>query len=94
MVAVSRQHVLRVLAYPAVGGLSFGGRGESSEMRLRFGDSAVSRDIEAQFREQGIRPGGPVTLNYADGTTHTGRWMDRTDGSRITGLTAGALRAI
>jgi hypothetical protein len=55
--------------------------GEPSEMRLRPGDLAVSRDIEAQFREQGIRPGDPVTLNYADGTTHTGRWMDRTDGS-------------
>jgi hypothetical protein len=26
-VTVSRQHVLRVLAYPAVGGLAFGGRG-------------------------------------------------------------------
>ncbi len=67
-------------------------------MRLRPGDLAVSRDIEAQFREQGIRPGDPVTLNYADGTTHTGRWMDRTDGSRITGFTAvgqpGAPRAI
>jgi len=56
-------------------------RGEPSEMRLRSGDLAVSRDIEAQFRAQGIRPGDAVTLHYADGTTHTGRWMDRTDGS-------------
>jgi hypothetical protein len=31
--------------------------------------------------KQGIRPRDPVTLNYADGTTHTGRWMERTDGS-------------
>ena len=56
-------------------------RGEPSEMRLQPGDLAVSRDIEAQFRAQGIRPGDPVTLHYANGTTHTGRWMDRTDGS-------------
>ncbi len=56
-------------------------RGEPSELRLRPGDLAVSRDIEAQFRARGIRPGDPVTLQYADGTTHTGRWMDRTDGS-------------
>ena len=55
--------------------------GEPSEMRLRPGGLAVSRDIEAQFREQGIRFGDPVTLNYAVGTTHTGRLMDRTDGS-------------
>ena len=31
--------------------------------------------------KQEIRPGDPVPLNYADGTAHTGRWMERTDGS-------------
>jgi hypothetical protein len=56
-------------------------RGESSDYRLRPGDLAVSRDVEAQFRQQGIAPGQDVTLHYADGSTHTGRWMDRTDGS-------------
>lgn len=56
-------------------------RGEPSDYRLRAGDLAVSPDIESQFRKQGISPGDQVTLAYADGTTHTGRWMDRTDGS-------------
>ncbi len=53
-------------------------RGEPSDFRLRPGDLAVSRDIEAQFRRQGLNPGDTVTLQYGDGSTHTGRWMDRT----------------
>ena len=52
--------------------------GQDSNYKLRSGDIAVSPDIESSFRQGGIAPGQNVTLNYADGTTHTGRWMDRT----------------
>jgi hypothetical protein len=52
--------------------------GQYSDYKLRTGDIALSRDIESSFRKGGISPGQNVTVNYADGTTHTGRWMDRT----------------
>jgi hypothetical protein len=63
--------------------------GEDTPNRLKAGDLAISRDIEAQFREAGIQPGQTVTLKLADGSTHTGRWMDRTadqyNGHKLTG---------
>jgi len=52
--------------------------GQSSTYKLREGDLAVSPDVEESFRENGIRPGQWVTITYADGSKHTGRWMDRT----------------
>ena len=52
--------------------------GQYSDYKLRAGDIAVSSDVESSFRKGGISPGQNVTVNYADGTTHTGRWMDRT----------------
>jgi hypothetical protein len=63
--------------------------GEVTPNRLQSGDLAISRDIEAQFREAGIQPGQMVRLKLADGTLHTGRWMDRTadvyNGRTLTG---------
>jgi hypothetical protein len=52
--------------------------GQYSDYKLRAGDIAVSPDIESSFRKAGVSPGQNVTVNYADGTTHTGRWMDKT----------------
>ena len=63
--------------------------GEDTPNKLRPGDLAVSRDIEAQFRDVGISPGEPVSLRLDDGTEISGRWMDRTaeeyDGRALTG---------
>lgn len=53
-------------------------KGEASNYKLKAGDIAVSPDVEMSFLENGIKPGDTVTLTYNDGTTHTGRWMDRT----------------
>lgn len=52
--------------------------GEETENRLRPGDIAVSRDVERQFRAEGIEPGDTVSIRLDDGTEHSGRWMDRT----------------
>jgi hypothetical protein len=41
-------------------------------------DFALSPDLEEQFKAQGIKMRDTVTLTMDDGTTHTGRWMDRT----------------
>ena len=41
-------------------------------------DFALSPDLEEQFTAQGIKMRDTVTLTMDDGTTHTGRWMDRT----------------
>lgn len=64
-------------------------RGEMTENRLREGDLAVSRDVERQFKAAGINPGDTVTITLDDGTTQTGRWMDRTaesyNGKTLTG---------
>lgn len=63
--------------------------GEDTPNRLRPGDMAVSRDIEATFREAGVQPGDVVTIRLSDGTEHSGRWMDRTaeshNGATLTG---------
>ncbi|MDB6133748.1 MAG: hypothetical protein JWM59_1991 [Verrucomicrobiales bacterium] len=63
-------------------------RGESSPFKLKPGDLAVSPDIEAAFERANIQPGDWVTLTYKDGSTHTGRWMDRTakeyEGKKLT----------
>lgn len=39
---------------------------------------AVSPDVEAQMRSNGIKPGDWVTVNTSDGRTLTKRWDDRT----------------
>ena len=39
---------------------------------------AVSRDIEAKFRDQGIKPKGKVLLVLVDGTSVSKTWDDRT----------------
>lgn len=52
--------------------------GEMTPNRLRPGDLAVSPDIRKKFSEAGIKPGQQVTITYADGKTHTGRYMDHT----------------
>ncbi len=63
--------------------------GEITPNRLRPGDLAVSRDIEAEFRRAGVSPGDTVTIRLDDGTELAGRWMDRTaesyDGRTLTG---------
>jgi hypothetical protein len=63
--------------------------GEDTPNKLKAGDISISRDIEAQFKEAGIQPKQTVTLKLADGSTHTGRWNDRTavtyDGRSLTG---------
>lgn len=63
--------------------------GEQTPNRLRTGDLAVSRDVERRFRAIGISPGDDVTIKLDDGTTQTGRWMDRTaesyNGKKLTG---------
>ena len=41
-------------------------------------DFALSPDLEDQFKAQGFKMRDTVTLLMEDGTTHTGRWMDRT----------------
>lgn len=41
-------------------------------------DFALSPDLEEQFVAQGFKLRDTVTLTMDDGTTHTGRWMDRT----------------
>ena len=64
-------------------------RGEYSPFKLRPGDLAVSRDVEARMKQQGILPGQEVTIQYGSGKTHTGRLMDRTadfyNGKQIAG---------
>lgn len=41
-------------------------------------DFALSPDLEDQLKKQGFKMRDTVTLTMEDGTTHTGRWMDRT----------------
>lgn len=63
--------------------------GKQTPNRLRKDDLAVSRDIERQFQEAGIKPGDTVTIELDDGTKITSRWMDRTaesyNGKTLTG---------
>ncbi len=56
-------------------------RGESHPMQLQAGDIAVSPDKERELKAAGIQPGDTIEIRYADGRTHTGRWMDRTSKS-------------
>lgn len=53
-------------------------RGEPSEYRLKAGDVAVSPDVEALLRKEGVKPHDRIRLTLSDGTTLEGRWMDRT----------------
>jgi hypothetical protein len=46
--------------------------------RLRPGDIAVSPDVERELTSAGVKPRQEITVTLADGTTHRGRWMDRT----------------
>jgi hypothetical protein len=55
--------------------------GENTPNRLREGDIAVSPDVERQLVAAGIQPKQEITVRFADGSTHTGRWMDRTSPS-------------
>ena len=63
--------------------------GEDTPNRLRSGDLALSPDVERAMRMAGIKPGQMLALQYADGTEHVGRWMDRTatayQGKALTG---------
>lgn len=52
--------------------------GRDHPMRLKPGDLAVSPDVERQLRRAGVKPADPIEIVFADGTTHRGRWMDRT----------------
>jgi hypothetical protein len=52
--------------------------GKDHPMRLKPGDLAVSPDVERQLRRAGVKPADPIEIVFADGTTHRGRWMDRT----------------
>jgi hypothetical protein len=53
----------------------------SAETRLRPGDIAVSPDVERELTAAGVKPRDEITVTLADGTTHRGRWMDRTSSS-------------
>ncbi len=46
--------------------------------KMKAGDFAVSGDVERQFEHAGIKLGDRVNVKMADGSTITGRWMDRT----------------
>ena len=46
--------------------------------RLRPGDIAVSPDVERELTAAGVKPREEITVQLADGSTHRGRWMDRT----------------
>jgi len=46
--------------------------------RLRAGDIAVSPDVEEQLRAAGVKPREMITVKLSDGSSHQGRWMDRT----------------
>ncbi|SKA85056.1 hypothetical protein SAMN02745166_01092 [Prosthecobacter debontii] len=63
--------------------------GEDTPNRLRSGDLALSPDVERAMRMAGIKPGQTLALQYADGSEHVGRWMDRTatsyQGKALTG---------
>jgi hypothetical protein len=63
--------------------------GEDTPNRLKPGDLAVSKDIRQKLQSQGVKPGENITLTYADGKTHTGRYMDHTadswEGKALTG---------
>ena len=50
----------------------------SWDNKLTETSMAVSRDIEAKFREAGITPMSKVALLLADGTQVTKTWDDRT----------------
>ena len=52
--------------------------GKDHPMLLKPGDLAVSPDVERQLRRAGVKPADPIEIVFADGTTHRGRWMDRT----------------
>ncbi len=56
----------------------------NSPTRLRVGDFALSPDMEAKMRASGVNERDTVTVKYSDGSTHTGRWMDRTS-DKLTG---------
>lgn len=56
-------------------------RGEPSPYRLKRGDFAVSPDVEKSLKDSGIQPMEEVEIQFSDGTTQTGRWMDRTSDS-------------
>lgn len=63
--------------------------GENTPNKLRKNDFAVSPDVEKRFRDAGISEGDQVVLQLSDGTSITGRWMDRTaeewKGKKLTG---------
>jgi hypothetical protein len=52
--------------------------GRDAATRLRPGDIAVSPDVERALEAAGVKPRQEITVTLADGTTHRGRWMDRT----------------
>jgi hypothetical protein len=52
--------------------------GKPHPMLLQPGDLAVSPDVERKLRDADVKPGETIELVFADGTTHRGRWMDRT----------------
>lgn len=52
--------------------------GRDAPTRLKDGDLAVSPDVEDSLRAANVRPGDVVEVTFEDGTTHKGRWLDRT----------------
>ena len=52
--------------------------GENTPNKLAPGDMAVSKDMRRSLAAAGVKPGQTFTVHYADGTTHTGRYMDHT----------------
>ncbi|HWL54276.1 MAG TPA: hypothetical protein VNQ90_17685 [Chthoniobacteraceae bacterium] len=52
--------------------------GLPSEQKMRTDDFAASPDIEKALRAMGIKPGDMVAVQWSDGETTEGRWMDKT----------------
>jgi hypothetical protein len=64
-------------------------KGLPSIHKLVKGDIAVSPDIRDQLEKNNVKYMDKITVTLADGTTHTGRWMDVTakvyDGKNLSG---------
>ena len=63
--------------------------GKDTPNKLKAGDIALSPDVRQAVTSAGIKPGEAFNLHFADGTTHTGRYMDHTaeeyNGKKLTG---------
>lgn len=69
--------------------------GERTPNKMQDGDIAFSPDVKNHLESQGVKIGDVVTVKRADGSTHSGRWMDVTRGDltgRVDIYSPGGLR--